>query len=180
MLKAINEDHWQPVRLSKNGFVVSHIFFADDVLLFAKASASQATLILDILTRFETSYGLKINASKSKVFLSSAVKRSKMDQIVSNTGIRRSTSLEKYLGFPMLHGRVQRREYDFLVEKINTRLASWKNKLQNKVGRLTMVKSVLSSIPTYYMHVAWLPQTICNQIDKRVNGICIDGMWSFN
>jgi len=46
------------------------------------------------------------------------------------------------------------------------RLAFWKNKLLNKAGRLTIATSVLSSITFYYMHIAWLPESICEYIDQ--------------
>jgi len=49
---------------------------------------------------------------------------------------------------------------------MQTRLASWKNRLLNKPGRLTLASSVLSSIPSYYMQIAWLPQSICDSIDQ--------------
>lgn len=40
------------LRLSRTGPPLSHLFFADDVLIFAKASSSQAVTIADILNRF--------------------------------------------------------------------------------------------------------------------------------
>lgn len=88
-----------------------------------------------------------------------------MDLIVSNTNIRRTLPLEKYLGFPM-HGWLKMRDYEFLEEKMTQRLAFWQNKLLNKAGGVTLVKSVLNSIPTYYMQLGWLPQTTCNFTDQ--------------
>lgn len=35
-----------------------------------------------------------------------------------------------------------------------------------KAGRITLAKSVLNLIPTYYMQLAWLPESICSQIDR--------------
>ena len=98
-----------------------------------------------------------------------------MDSIVARTGIQRTLSLEKYLGFPMLHGRLQRRHFEFLEEKISQKLASWQNKLLNKAGRLTLVKSVLNSIPNYYMQIASLPQTICDSIDRMARNFLWKG-----
>lgn len=39
-------------------------------------------------------------------------------------------------------------------------------RLLNKLGRLTLASSVLSSIPSYYMQISWLPQFICDNIDQ--------------
>lgn len=44
----------------------------------------------------------------------------------------------------------------------------WKRKLLNKAGRVTLARSVLSSIPSYYMQVAWLPESVCNDIDRLI------------
>lgn len=77
-----------------------------------------------------------------------------MDFIVSHTGIRRTLSFERYLCFPMLHCRLQRNDFEVLEEKISQRLASWQNKLLNKAGRVTLVETFLSSIPTYTIGLA--------------------------
>jgi hypothetical protein len=163
------------VRLSRNGPPLSHLFFADDVLLFAKATQSQALNIASTLKSFAESSGLKVNNAKSKIFFSSSTRRGKIATIVAITGINRTHSHEKYLGFPMLHGRLQRRDFEFLEEKISKRLASWQHNLLNKAGRMTLVKSVLNSIPNYYMQVAWLPQTTCDSIDRMARNFLWKG-----
>lgn len=61
--------------------------------------------------------------------------------------------MEKYLGFLILHGRLQHKNFEFLLEKINERLVFWQYKLLNKVYRLTLDKNVLNPIPNYYMQV---------------------------
>ncbi|KAK2369677.1 hypothetical protein QL285_082793 [Trifolium repens] len=50
--------------------------------------------------------------------------------------------------------------------KTQSWLASWKNKLINKPDPLTLATSVLTFIPSYYMQIAWLPQSICDIIDQ--------------
>lgn len=94
-------------------------------------------------------YGLKVNVVKSKVFLASTTKRSKMDLIISITGLKPTLTVDEYLGFPMLHGHLERKDFEFLQEKISHKLASWQYKLLNKVSRLTLVRSVLNSIPNH-------------------------------
>lgn len=49
---------------------------------------------------------------------------------------------------------------------MQNRLASWKLKLLNKVGRVTLAKSVLTSVPVYYMQVSWIPTSICDCMDQ--------------
>lgn len=76
------------------------------------------------------------------------------------------TSLEKYLGFPMLKGRARKEDFNFIIDKMHSRLASWKLKLLNKAGRMTLAKSVLTSIPIYYMQLNWIPSNICKKMDQ--------------
>ncbi|MCI15307.1 RNA-directed DNA polymerase (Reverse transcriptase), partial [Trifolium medium] len=175
IIKEVDEGYWNPMRLSKNGPPLSHLFFADDVLLFAKATNSQALNIASTLNHFASCSGLKVNVAKFKVFFSSSTKRGKMNSIVTSTGINQTHSLGKYLGFPMMHGRLQRKDFEFLEEKISHRLASWQHNLLNKASRMTLVKSVLNSIPNYYMQVAWLPQSTCDSIDRMARNFLWKG-----
>ena len=74
----------------------------------------------------------------------------------------------KYLGFPLLKGRVHNRDFSHIIDIVNSKLARWKTKLPNKAGMLTLAKSVLSAIPTYTMQNLWVPESICNKIDSRM------------
>jgi len=90
----------------------------------------------------------------------------KIQNITSISGIRSTTSLDKYLGFPILKRRLKRSDFHFVIEKMHTRLASWKSKLLKKPDRLALATTVLSSIPAYYMQINWLPKSICDNIDQ--------------
>jgi hypothetical protein len=92
---------------------------------------------------------LKINLSKSRAFYSTGTPQPKINWHPSISGIRSTTSLDKYLGFPILKGRAKRSDFHFIIEKMQSRLASWKHRLLNKPGRVTLASYVLSSIPSY-------------------------------
>jgi hypothetical protein len=105
--------------------------------------------------RFSQASGLKINLSKSRDFYSTSTPQAKINRLTSISGIRSTTSLDKYLGFPILKGRPKRSDFHFIIEKMQSRLVSWKHRLLNKPGRVTLASSVLSSIHSYYMQVIW-------------------------
>lgn len=73
----VEKGNWLPFKFPKNGPPVSHLLFADDVLLFTKARSSQARLVSNILKRFGEASGLKVNVSKSISFFSSGVPNAK-------------------------------------------------------------------------------------------------------
>ncbi|CAL5392250.1 unnamed protein product [Camellia sinensis] len=53
-----------------------------------------------------------------------------------------------------------------IIEKVKKRLSSWKRRYLSLGGRITLVKSVLSLLPLYYMSLFRIPSTVANTIDK--------------
>jgi hypothetical protein len=99
---AVLHGNWEPIRMSSTIPHISHLLFADDVLLFTKAKNSQFRFIKDLFDRFSQASGLKINLSMSRAFYSSGIPHQKIAKLTSISGIRSRTTLDKYLGFPIL------------------------------------------------------------------------------
>lgn len=113
--KEVEIGNWLPFRFPKGGPPVSHLLFADDVLLFTKARSSQARLVATILDNFGKASGLKVNVNKSRTFISAGVPTSKARKSTQITQIRKANSLEKYLGFPLPSGRQTKRTLTLLL-----------------------------------------------------------------
>jgi hypothetical protein len=45
--------------------------------------------------------------------------------------------------------------WHLVLEKVERRLASWKRSYVSKGGRLTLIKSTLSNLPTFYVPVSY-------------------------
>ena len=65
------EKLWNPVKSSQSGPAFSHLFFADDLMLFAKVDRKNCIAIRDVLDSFCSFSGQKISEEKSRVFFSS-------------------------------------------------------------------------------------------------------------
>lgn len=50
---------------------------------------------------------------------------------------------------------------------MNKRLSRWQGHFLSIVGRITLAKSVLQSIPNYIMQFVLLSVSICDDIDKK-------------
>ncbi|XP_057418950.1 uncharacterized protein LOC130713176 [Lotus japonicus] len=164
----VEENNWKPVTISRGGPGISHLFFADDVLLFAKAEIDQIRVVHQVLERFCGASGLKINLAKSKAMASWCVDMSLRNRIVALTSIPFTENFDKYLGFPIYKGRARREDFQFVVDRVTSRLATWKVNLLNKPARVTLAKSVLTAIPVYVMQLNWLPQAVCDNLDAVV------------
>nr|KYP70388.1 hypothetical protein KK1_009604 [Cajanus cajan] len=153
----LHEGLWKPIQLSPGGLPLSHLFFADDILLFCQASEDQARLVAPLLEEFSRSSGLRVNLTKSKFVSSRRVSQRRIDTLEGLLGISYTAQIGKYLGVPITHGQPRCADFYDVMDKIQGRLAAWKANLLNKAGKLCLVKSTISSILVYSMQSLWLP-----------------------
>jgi hypothetical protein len=72
----------------------------------------------------------------------------------------------KYLGLHLGASYKSTRIWDGVIEKVENRLASWKRLYLSKGGRVTLIKSTLSNIPTYYLSLIPIPASLATRIEK--------------
>lgn len=65
---SVADKAWKPISLSRGGPKLSHICFADDLILFAEASVSQVRIIRKVLEKFCKASGQEVSLEKSKLF----------------------------------------------------------------------------------------------------------------
>ena len=170
---AVNDKDWQPFQISKKGIAISHLFFADDLILFAKADMEQAGVVKAILDDFCEVSGQRVNASKSRIFFSKNVNHIRSKEICDFLEFTPTSNLGKYLGMPIIHDKVSSSTYNFVLEKMETRLSNWKVNMLSFAARQTLVSSVLSAMPSYAMQTVPLPSGMCDRIDK----CCRNFLW---
>ncbi|OMO87284.1 reverse transcriptase [Corchorus capsularis] len=166
ILERVEHKVWHPVKASRSGPMVSHLFFADDLMLFAEASEDQVNVITDVLDEFAKASGLRVSLEKSKLWFSPNVHQQKATVLSRLCGIPLAQELGTYLGVPIIHGKVSKATYQHVVDKVLRRLANWKGKVLSYAGRRTLIQSTLSSIPIYTMQTALLPASTAERLDQ--------------
>ncbi|KAE8660566.1 hypothetical protein F3Y22_tig00116951pilonHSYRG00405 [Hibiscus syriacus] len=96
-VKVVSED-WKEIHLSKEGHGLSHLFFADDLMLFAKALMDQVSMIKGVLDRFCDESGHRISSAKTQIFFSSIYPVSTRHAISQRFGFEEVKDLGKLGG----------------------------------------------------------------------------------
>ena len=82
--------------------MVTHLFFANDSLLFCKASDQECHKLIEILKLYEATSGQKVNAEKSSVFFNHNTPHEKRCEVLNILGPMQDTRHGKYLGLQLL------------------------------------------------------------------------------
>ncbi|KAK4270818.1 hypothetical protein QN277_019587 [Acacia crassicarpa] len=162
----VSRGGWKPISVSNSGLQVSHLLFADDLLLFGVASENQALCMLNCLDCFSRASGGKVSCEKSSVFFSPRVPGQTRRRILGLSNMKASNEIGRYLGFPLTRCRKPTDKFHYVIEWVRSKLSCWKASCLSIAGRITLAKSVLSSIPVYPMIVAKIPVSVCHEVER--------------
>ena len=113
---------------------------------------------------FEALLGLKINLGKSEIFPTGMVDR--MEDLVADLGYKIGSLPSTYLGLPLGASHKSIGVWDPFEERFRRRFAAWKLQYISKGGRLTLIRSTLSSLPISFMSLFRIPIRVCRRLEK--------------
>ncbi|PNX94494.1 ribonuclease H, partial [Trifolium pratense] len=108
IMQEVQEGKWKPMRAGRNGPLISHLMFADDLILFAEANVDQLQVVLNVIDRFCQMSGQQVSQEKTSIMFSKNVCPQKKEELTTMSGFSEATSLGKYLGVPLV-GRAPKR-----------------------------------------------------------------------
>lgn len=82
----VEANQWKAIKVSRDAPGVSHVFFVDDLVLFAEATTENANLMRKCMDSFCSISGQKVSYEKSCVFVSSNVGYNIAKQLVDTCG----------------------------------------------------------------------------------------------
>ena len=107
---------------------------------------------------------MKINLSKSELVPVGQVPN--VNELAGVLGCKVSALPLTYLGLPLGASFKQKSMWNGVVGKMEKRLAGWKRLYLSKGGRLSLFKSPLSSLPTYFLSLFPIPMSLAHRIEK--------------
>ncbi|GJX33088.1 putative RNA-directed DNA polymerase, eukaryota, reverse transcriptase zinc-binding domain protein [Tanacetum coccineum] len=152
MSNAVNSDLIRGIKLGSSDITLSHLFYADDVVITFEWNSRDLDNIIRILHVFHLASGLKINIYISNIY-GIGVSNDEVSSMTSRTGCAAGSFPFTYLGLPIGSNMNLTSSWNILVERFQKRLSSWKANLLSIGGRLTLIKAVLGSLGIYYLSI---------------------------
>ena len=103
--EAVRNHSLMGISICRSSPSVTHLFFADNSILFCKVNPDGCQELKLILQKYEDASGQKINTDKSSIFFSTNTIQNTKDAIFSILGPMNDSRHSKYLGLPSFSGR---------------------------------------------------------------------------
>ncbi|XP_057459108.1 uncharacterized protein LOC130749749 [Lotus japonicus] len=157
------------IKISRRAPVISHLLFADDSVMFARARVEEAQCLKQILATYERVSGQMINLDKSMLSVSRNVHDNCFHELKQLLNVKAVEGYDKYLGLPTIIGKSKTQIFNFVKERVWKKLKGWKEKFLSRAGREILTKPVAQAIPSYVMSCFVLPDGICAYIDRMIS-----------
>ncbi|GJU43717.1 retrovirus-related pol polyprotein from transposon TNT 1-94 [Tanacetum coccineum] len=153
------------VKFGSPEVTISHIFYADDVIITTEWNSNDLDNIIRVLQVFYLASSLKINIQKSNIY---GIEVSDVDvsSMASNSGCASGSFPFTYLGLPIGSNVSLTSSWQVLLDKFQSKLSLWKENLLSVGGRHTLIKAVLGSIGIYYFSIFKVYESVLNSLER--------------
>ncbi|KAJ0628056.1 putative RNA-directed DNA polymerase [Helianthus annuus] len=172
MERAKNASMFSGVKLPGNGPYVTHMLFADDSIFIGEWKEENIMNLKRILRIFHLASGLKVNPRKSQLF-GVCCSETEVENMAGIFKCKPSKFPFTYLGLKVGANMNRIVNWKDVIDTFNKRLSNWKAKNLSFAGRVILIKSVLGSLPNYYLSLYKCPKTVL----KTLEGIRRKFLW---
>ena len=151
---------------------ITHLMFADDVMIFFDGSGSSLHGITETLDDFAGWSGLHMNRDKTELFHAGLSLQEAT--AVEAYGFSVGSLPIRYLGLPLMHRKLKISEYSPLLDKLNGKFNAWATKSLSFAGRSLLLKTVITGMVNFWISTFSLPQGCIN----RIESLCSRFLWS--
>lgn len=171
--KATARGLWEGIRISRRGSAITHLQYADDIIIFSPPNIEGLINIKKTLILFHLASGLKVNFHKSSI-LGLHTGKGWISQAASSLLCKQGALPFTYLGLPMGGSTSRIAMWEPVIDRMKMKLANWKGRLLSMGGRAVLIKSSLASLPMYYLSLFPIPKGAL----EKINRIQRDFFWN--
>jgi len=154
---------------------LTHLLFVDDVLIFGRKCALEWMWYYRIIKEFCLATGMDINYEKSCFYSLDDSLDPDIYTLFPVSFYHFDEGL-LYLGYRLKPNCYRPGDWLWLIERIENRIGMWCYRSLSLGGRLTLISSVIESMPVYWMTLHKIPKVILNHIRKLMASF----LWSGN
>ncbi|XP_057789598.1 uncharacterized protein LOC131006455 [Salvia miltiorrhiza] len=170
----VTSGHLSPMSMSRENLFPTHLLYADDILVFCKASVRNAETIKHILDFYGSLSGQICSTQKSYIYYSNRVSTSLRHAIGRVICFKKGTLPFIYLGVPLFVGRIRASYLRSIHDRIINKFSNWRGRHLSMAGRICLVISVIHSSLTHSMMVYRWPKSLIKELD----GCCRNFIWT--
>ncbi|KAJ0230967.1 Reverse transcriptase domain-containing protein [Hirschfeldia incana] len=152
--------------------LITHLSFADDVLVFFDGSEESLRGILEILEEFKQLSGLRVNKEKTELLIDGG-SHSLCSELAEAVGIKQGSLPVRYLGVPLSAKKMHKSDFKPLLDKIEVKFNSWTVKHLSFAGRFQLIQAVIYSTITFWTSIFILP----NECIRILERMCSAFLW---
>ena len=172
--KAVNVGMFKGASIGQGNLNISRLFYADDAIFIGEWSQSNVYNVICMLRCFYLMNGIKINVHKSKL-LGLCVSDDDILDMASVLSCGVSKLPLTYIGLPVECNMGRCENWKYIIQKFSSKMSQWKARLLSVGGRLSLIKSVVGNLPTYYMSLYLMPTTVQKVLESMRNKFFIGG-----
>ncbi|KAJ0503263.1 putative RNA-directed DNA polymerase [Helianthus annuus] len=169
MKKATSAGLFNGIKVTNEGPYLSHLIYADDVVFIGEWSIVNVNNLRRILRCFYLASGLKVNLDKCSIY-GVGVNEGEVEAMAQVLKCRKGTFPFKHLGLLVGANMNLARNWKPVIDTFKNRLSLWKAKTLSYGGRITLIKSVLNALPTYYLSLFKAPVKVIDALDRILVG----------
>ncbi|XP_043721016.1 uncharacterized protein LOC122668529 [Telopea speciosissima] len=154
-------------------FHLSHLIFADDLMIFVKGNCDSISASLGGLDEFAALFGLQLNKSKSSIILGGLIQASSLE-LLDLTGFSKTKLPIRYLRVPLVFGRLSMKDCSPILDLVRQKLEGWKTRFLSYAGRLQLFSSVLQGSYIYWAGIFGLPGNVITKLESMFSNF----LWS--
>jgi hypothetical protein len=148
------------------------LMFADDLLVFSRATSKSMEGLRDVLQEFHLTTGLSVNPSKSHAYFSK-LDRSSAQFLLDILHIQFGEFPVSYLGLPLTGSIWSSETKQKLYGKLQAKLKVWNSRHLSHPAKVQIVNTILLGITGYWSSAIVLPKNVYDEVTT----ICRNFLW---